>query len=778
MKSFFTTKPNVKIGLLAASLLAFALYSPSCSRPDKASSGEGFARVVQDTNPPVEPLSPEASIKKIQLPPGYHIELVASEPMIQEPVAIAWDGNGRMYVAEMNTYMKDANATGEYAPTSRIKRLEDTDGDGKMDKSTIFIDSLVLPRTILPVGDQLLVGITNIQHIWSYRDTNGDGKADEKKIVFRNDAIDSRNLEHQNGGLIWNMDNWIYPTRDNLRYKYKNGKLIADTLVDNMIGQWGMTSDNYGRLFYSEAGPGLPAVQIQQNPAYGALNFADQYSENFTKPWPIIGNVDAQGGREALRPEDNTLNKYTAGCGQSIFRGDRLPADMQGDYFIPEPVGRIIKRGKVINREGKIYIEDAYKEKDWLASADMNFRPINTYTGPDGCFYIVDMYHGIIQESEWTKPGSYLGNVIQQKGLYKNRGMGRIYRVVHDDFKRDSRKPNMLNESASQLVTYLDHPNGWWRDNAQQLLIVRNDQSVVPALKQIAIGEKATLPKKPSPLARIHALWTLEGMDAIDKPTLFKAFTDSDAQVRKAAVWISEVYLAKKDQEIIEKLATLTNDSSPDVRIQLALSLRNHKTPRTQELVKQLLADNPKNELMQFSFTTFAESQKVQQAELERTRNLSPADRALVTNGATIFKQLCATCHGPDGKGIVVAGSKQMPAPPLVGSPRVKGDKTLVIQLLLNGMKGPLDGKTYTDMMPAMGSNDDKWIASVLSYVRNSSELGNKSSVVTAKEVADVRANTPVIPGGMTQQELEIFKLGRAERTNWSKPDEKGKSGK
>ena len=774
MYAYFDWRKTLKNYFFPACALAFALSVSSCSNSHKPTDDRNFSRVVQDTNPPVEPLSPEASMAKIQLPPGYHIELVASEPMIQEPVALAWDGNGRLYVAEMNTYMKDASATGEYAPTSRIKRLEDTDGDGRMDKSTIFIDSLVLPRVILPVGDELLVGVTNVQHIWSYRDTNGDGKADEKKIVFRNEAIDSRNLEHQNGGLVWNLDNWIYPTRDNLRYKYQQGKLIADTLIDNMIGQWGMTNDNYGRLFYSEAGPGLPAVQIQQNPAYGALNFADQYSEDFTKPWPIIGTVDAQGGRDALRPEDNTLNKFTSGCGQSIFRGDRLPADMQGDYFIAEPVGRIIKRGKVTNQNGKIYIADAYKQKDWLASADMNFRPINTYTGPDGCFYIVDMYHGIIQESEWTKPGSYLGGVIKQKGLYKNRGMGRIYRVVHDDFTPDTHRPTMLNESSAQLVTYLDHPNGWWRDNAQQLLIVRNDQSVVPVLKQIALGEKASLAKVPGPLARIHALWTLEGLKAIDKPTLFRAFTDPEPQVRKTAVWISEQYLDKKDPDVIAKLAMLATDPSPDVRIQLALSLRSHKTDHTQAIVKTLLADNPKNELMQFSFTTFAESQKVQEAERARTRNLSPADRALVTNGATIFKQLCATCHGPDGKGIAMGG-KQMPAPPLVGSPRVKGDKILVIQLLLNGMRGPVDGKTYPDMMPSMGGNDDTWIASVLSYIRNSSELGNKSSVVTPAEVAEVRANTPKMPG-MTQQELEIFKLGRAERTNWSRSDEKNKS--
>lgn len=746
------------------------LFLHSCNQPGTITPPSNFERIVVDTNPPVTPLSPQESIKKMQLPPGYHVELVASEPMVQEPVAIAWDGNGRMYVVEMNSFMKDAIATGEYEPISRIKLLQDVDGDGKMDNATIFVDSLVLPRTILAVGDQLLVGITNVQHIWSYRDTNNDGKADEKKIVFRNEVLDVRNMEHQNGAMLWNMDNWIYPSRDNLRYKYKNGILISDTLIDNMIGQWGLTSDNYGQLFYSEAGPGLPAVQFQQMPAYGALNFNDQYSQDFTRPWPIIGTVDAQGGREALRPEDNTLHSFTSGCGQSIFRGDRLPADMQGNYFIPEPVGRIIKRGKITNRDGKQYIEDVYKKQDWLASADMNFRPINTYTGPDGCFYIVDMYHGIIQESEWTDSSSYLGKIIAQKGLYKNRGMGRIYRVVHDDYKRDTTRPDMLTAPATKLVSYLDHPNGWWRDNAQKEIIVRNDRSVVPVLKQIALGEKAGQAKSPGLLARIHALWTLEGLGAIDKSTLFSAFKDRDAEVRKAAVWISEMYIKNNDEELIDRLASLKDDPSPDVRIQLTLSLRTNGTNNAQSLVKYLLAANKDNQLMQYSYSTFTEAQKRSLAEHERTRNLSPADRKLVTAGATIFKQLCSSCHGADGKGIAIAGKPQ-PAPPLVGSPRVKGDKIALIQLLLYGLKGPVDGKNYPDIMPAMNNQNDEWIASVLSYIRNSGELGNQASVVMPTEVKQVRETTGRMSEPFTLQLLEIFKLGRAERKNWGKAD-------
>jgi mono/diheme cytochrome c family protein len=240
--------------------------------------------------------------------------------------------------------------------------------------------------------------------------------------------------------------------------------------------------------------------------------------------------------------------------------------------------------------------------------------------------------------------------------------------------------------------------------------------------------------------------------------------------VRKAGVWISEMYIIKNDKEVLTKLASMKDDPSPDVRIQLSLSLRTNKSVKAKAIVKDLLAANKDNQMMQFSYTTFLEAQKAREAEAKRTKNLSAADRRLVTKGATIYKQLCANCHGANGKGITI-GSTEMPAPPLAGSPRVRGDKVLNVQLLLYGLKGPVDGKTYPNTMPSMAANDDEWIGSVLSYIRNSSELGNKASVVTPEEVKTIRANSPKeIPGGITLQLLEIFKLGRAERTNWDQP--------
>ncbi len=201
----------------------------TCKTPSPVSQSDSSPRQVVDKDPPAVPLSPEESMKKVQLPPGYHLELVASEPMVQEPVAIAWDGNGRLFVAEMNTYMLDVYGTDKYKPISRIKLLEDTNHDGKMDKASVYIDNLVLPRMILPLDDRLIVNETNTNHLWSYRDTNNDGVADEKIRVYENNLVDTRNLEHQKSGLIWNVDNYIYVSRDRIRFRYKNGMIQADS---------------------------------------------------------------------------------------------------------------------------------------------------------------------------------------------------------------------------------------------------------------------------------------------------------------------------------------------------------------------------------------------------------------------------------------------------------------------------------------------------------------------------------------------------------------------
>ena len=696
------------------------------------------------------PLTPEQSLAAFHVPEGYHMELVASEPMITEPVVIAWDGNARMYVAQMETYTQDADGTGTKENKSRVMLLEDTDNDGKMDKSSVFIKDLVLPRMLLCVNHELLVNETDTYDIYAYKDINGDGVADEKKIVYNVGKVAPGNLEHQRSGLDWNMDNYIYQTVDPVRFRYINGTLQPDSLHSGSNGQWGLTHDNYGRLFFSRAGGENAGSGFQINPKYGALEFSDAYSEEkFSPVWSLISNPDVQGGKNRLR-RDSTLNHFTAANGQCIFRGDRLPADLVGDYLINEPVARIIRRAKVINIDGKTHLENAYDRKEFIASTDFYFRPVNTYTGPDGLLYIVDMNRGIIQESNWTPKGSFLRGKIDYYGIAKINQRGRIWRLVHDGFKPDT-KPKMLDVPANTLVNYLDHPNGWWRDNAQKQIIILGDKSIVPLLIQMAIGQKNV-----SALGRLHALWTLEGLNEINKDIIYATLKDADLQIRKAAIWISERYIKQDDNDMIAQVGKLQSDEHYDVKTQLVLSLGASKNELAQQIVQNILSQNPNNEMLKSAKTSINrnEDAKIYGAKLA---GFSVADRKLILNGAEIYKSMCSPCHGDDGKGLPTHA-----APALRGAKHVNADKDLIIRILLHGLKGPIEGKTYPSEMAAMKDNTDEWLASVLSYVRyefvgTSIRVGKtrQSAVIQPADVKKLRAQHAKVKKAWTIEDLE-----------------------
>ena len=745
----------MKMMLNAAAALVCMLVLHACSQNQQDAAAPARPEKI-DPNPSPDYLSAAQSMKTMHLPAGYHLELVAGEPDIEEPVAVVWDANGRMFVAEMRSYMQDIKGTGERLPICRITMLEDTNGDGRMDKHTVFIDSLVLPRMMLPLGDRLVVSETYSNNLYSYRDTNGDGKADEKRLVYHNDSPDDANLEHQKSGLVWNIDNWIYVTKNPVRYRYSQGNLVADTLETTPDGQWGLTFNNYGRLFFSSAGGEVAALNFQENPQYGELDFDNQLAGNFNEVWPVTATPDVQGGQERLRP-DSTLNHFTASCGQSVFRGDRLPQALQDNLFICEPVGRLIRRAILVDSNGESILKNAYENREFLASTDMNFRPVNTATGPDGCLYIVDMYHGIIQESAWTQPDSYIYPQIKRKGLDTHTGRGRIYRVVHDGF-RPGPRPQLLKAASSQLVDYLSHPNGWWRDNAQRLLVLRGDQSVTEALKELALPSHTFLDKlafwkkRPGPITRLHALWTLDGLHAVNESILAAALRDEDAEVRKAAIRISENFLRAKSHPVYTALQALKTDPDPGVRIQLALSMRYSREPATAALLRELRRDNPGNLFMEKAVTRSLQAEDESLAALRAaTMGMDGEDRDLVYEGSVNFKQLCATCHGIDGRGIATRL-----APPLAGSPRVNGDKDILLNIVLHGLKGPVDHQQYPDIMQPQQEHNDHYIASVVSYIRNS--FGNRAHPVDPDEVRDLRKKTADRNSPWTLEELDAWK--------------------
>lgn len=702
-----------------------------------------------DIDPAAPSLSPEESMKKIYLPEGFLLELVASEPMIEEPIDIEWDADGKMYVAELLTYMQDIDGTDENMPWSRVSLLEDLDGDGVMDKRTVFVDSLLLPRVILPVDDRVIIGETYTRHFWSYRDTDGDGVADEKVQVFKDDSLFRGNMEHQSANLTWNIDNWMYLSKDPFRYKWRQGKMHRDTLLDAPTGQYGLTQDEAGRLFYSKAGGEVIALGFQQHPRHGRLEMDGRWEKGFEEPWPIIGTPDVQGGTKRLRP-DNTLNKFTAVAGQAIFLGDRLP--VYGDLFVPEPVGRLIRRAKVENIDGKIVLSNRYDSAEFLASTDPNFRPVMAKTGPDGCLYIVDMHRGIIQQGNWVRKGSYLRPEVERRKLDKNIGKGRIYRVVHEEME-PYQPIKLMSKSSEDLAEFLSHPNGWYRFNAQKLLVVRGDQSVVPILKDLLLERPSFISslmgnEMSSGIGRLHALWTLDGLSALTKEILLTSLEDEDSRVRCAAIRLLEPYLEKRDDKVFESVSQMKNDPSYDVLIQIIQSVKAYATNHydyqaSRKLTEEILAANKDNEVIAIIAKEVPPEKTVLK---EKFAAKNEYDRGAVLRGYDIYKELCASCHGDDGKG------KKNLAPSLKDSPRVMGRNTQIpISIVLDGLVGPVDGVEYGVMAP-MKSNSDQWVADVLTYVRGN--FGDKGSI-RGRHVANVRKKYKDREEYWTLEELE-----------------------
>jgi mono/diheme cytochrome c family protein len=362
------------------------------------------------------------------------------------------------------------------------------------------------------------------------------------------------------------------------------------------------------------------------------------------------------------------------------------------------------------------------------------------------------MYRGIIQEGNWTREGSHLRPVILRKGLDKNIGRGRIYRIVHEELKPNG-KPQLLDNSAEELMDYLGHPNGWYRNTAQKLIILKGDMAIVPKLKELARDNESfwtdNFGDRDYPIERVHALWTLEGLGVMDKELILEKLKDVDPRVRITAIRLSEEFLKKEDPEVFAALSNLQKDSDINVVNQLALSLRYSNSTEASGLLSAISGEYGDNELVAASVTLGLKAKDSDLLRLkQRLANKGNGHKWRALDGYDIYKQTCVTCHGQDLKG-VPDGENSLIAPSLIGSPRVTGDKEVLVKILLNGLTGPIDGKDYGIMLP-MGSNDDDWIGQVATYIRTM----NDNSMVHENEVRDIRANNQDRKNYWTLKEL------------------------
>ncbi len=575
------------------------------------------------TVPPAPPVPADKALATFKIAPGFRLELAASEPMVVDPVAIAWDEDGRMFAVEMRGYMPNVDGKGEDARNGQIVVLEDRDGDGKYDKSTVFLDGLQMPRAIAVTHGGVLVAEPPV--LWFCRDTNGDLKCDEKIEVFRGYGSQGP-VEHTDNGLVRNLDNWLYNAKSAKRLK-----LVLEAAKPKMIleenvgrGQWGITQDNFGRLYHNSNSSYLhadltPAEYLRRNPHFPIKTGVGKSIASDQNVWSIRVNPGVNRGyqKATLRP-DGRLSRTTATCGPGIYRGDQFPKEYVGHAFVPEPSGNVVSLFAMEETDGNLktkhltYDDPQWKTREFLASTDERFRPVNCYTGPDGCMYIVDLYRGILQHKVFVT--TFLRKQILERELDKPVGMGRVYRVVHvgeeqaatsksavdspspqpspggRGGQKQGAMPRMSKASGAELVKLLAHPNGWWRDTAQRLLVERGDKAVAPALRDVAaLGENE--------LARLHALWTLEGLDALDYETLAAAIEAQDVKLRVHALRLGERLLKGKpkdpreepaQQELVSAVLACAADKSAEVQRQLVFTLGGAAAPGVSDALRKI----------------------------------------------------------------------------------------------------------------------------------------------------------------------------------------------
>lgn len=491
---------------------------------------------------PSPPLTPEKEHETFQLEPGLSIELVASEPMVQDPVVITFDEHNRMWVVEMRGFMPDIEGHGETDPVGRISVLEDTDGDGVMDKSTVYLDSLILPRALALIPRGALV-VEN-KALWMTEDTDGDLKADTKVMVDP-DYAGSALPEHAGNGLLRALDNWYYNAKSRFRYQLRNGKWLRDST--EFRGQWGISQDNTGRLYYNYNWSQLhadlvPPNYIGRNKHHTPTSGIDHGLTIDRRIYPVRSNPAVNRGYiPGTLNNEGKLVEFTAACSPFYYRGKALPDSFYGNVFVCEPAGNLVKRNVVTQRGVFLSASDPHPGREFLASGDERFRPVFITSGPDGALYIADMYRGLVQHGAYVTP--YLKDQTLKRKLANPVHLGRIWRIVPKGWKRKNLS-DMAHESSAGLVGLLSHPDGWHRDMAQRLLIERGDTSAIQQLtKAIITGSDV--------ISRNQALWTLEGLAGADSNLLFTLLRDKEELIRITAMRLLEKRV--RDNSVLNK---------------------------------------------------------------------------------------------------------------------------------------------------------------------------------------------------------------------------------
>ncbi|MGE3819558.1 MAG: PVC-type heme-binding CxxCH protein [Isosphaeraceae bacterium] len=532
--------------------------------------------------------SPAEAIKSFQVQKGFHVEPIATEPLLTDPVHVCQDADGALYVVEMRGYPYP-----EDTPSGNVRRLVDTDGDGRFDASTIFVDGLSWPTSVVASEGGVFIAVP--PEIIYARDTDGDGVADLKRTAFS--GFGTQNVQALVNGLLWGPDGWIYgvgggnggeiknhlhPDAKPVSIRGRDFRFKPDGSAFEAIsggGQFGHAFDDWGHRFTSNNSNHirqiiLPSWSMERNPALvtGAVlddiavegAAAPVYRISALEPWRIVRTRQRAADpvmRKRLPPTELVPGGFfTSATGVTIYRGDAYPPEYRGNAFIGDVGGNLVHR-KILSKNGAHFDATRADEKvEFLASTDNWFRPVNFFNTPNGTLLILDMYRETIEH-----PFSIPEPIKKHLDLTSGKDRGRLYELLPPGPAR-KRQPRLAGASTGELVATLADPASWWRETAQRLLIERNDKAAIGPLRTM-------VQERPTALGRTHALWTLDALDALDEKDLAPAFADAEPGVREQAAKLAERLLKTATPALRAAVLGLAEDPDPMVRFQVAIAL-------------------------------------------------------------------------------------------------------------------------------------------------------------------------------------------------------------
>jgi putative membrane-bound dehydrogenase-like protein len=555
-----------------------------------------FNELLKDVEP--QPLSPEASLKAMQPRPGFTVELMAAEPLVQDPIAFAWGPDGKFWVVEMGDYPLGVDGKNKFG--GRVKLLEKTKpNDGPYDKATVFLDNLGYPTGVMAWDKGVLV--TCAPDIFYAEDTDGDGKADKKVVILS--GFGEGNQQHRVNGLVYGLDNWIYgangdsggkvwlrsqdPSQDQARKKAdavdirgRDFRFLPHLGLDPQSGQsqFGRARDDWGNWFGNN--------NTQPMWHYALEDYHLRRNPHLPVPDPRIhvpltpraGRVYATSRTLPRFNSPGAENHITSACSTIVYRDDLFGPGFENNSFVSEPVHNLIHR-EVMTRKGVTFTSRRAADEEtseFLTSTDNWFRPTMIQTGPDGALWVADMYRHVIEHPEWI-PKDWQKKLDLRAGHDK----GRIYRVYPVN-KKPRPIPRLDKLDTGALVAALESPSGWQRDMAQQLLVKKKDRRAIAYLAEVFRDSN-------SPLARLHALCTLQGIGGLREGILSRALTDKHPGVRRHAVRLCEPLLSEANSNAVTRteiadlasaLLKLIDDPDIQVRMELAYTLGYWDDPR------------------------------------------------------------------------------------------------------------------------------------------------------------------------------------------------------